>query len=105
MPTRVAVIGATGSIGAQALDVIRRFPEQFELAGAVAGSRARALEDALGPFPGAMAVLIAPDEPVPALTQVGIQAACELVGELPGASVAERAYTDDLLFAGLQDRT
>jgi len=79
MPTRVAVIGATGSIGAQALDVIRRFPEQFELAGAVAGSRARALEDALLPFPGAKAVLIAPDEPVPAPIQVGIQAACELV--------------------------
>jgi 1-deoxy-D-xylulose-5-phosphate reductoisomerase len=78
MPTRVAVIGATGSIGAQALDVIRRFPEQFELAGAVAGSRAEALEEALRPFPGTKAVLIAPEGPVPSTTLVGIEAACEL---------------------------
>jgi 1-deoxy-D-xylulose-5-phosphate reductoisomerase len=78
MPTRVAVIGATGSIGAQALDVIRRFPEQFELAGAVAGSRAEALEEALLPFPGTRAVLIAPTGPVPSTTLVGIEAACEL---------------------------
>jgi 1-deoxy-D-xylulose-5-phosphate reductoisomerase len=79
MPTRVAVIGATGSIGAQALDVIQRFPEQFELVAAVAGSRARALEEALLPFPGAKAVLIAPEGPVPSTTLVGIEAACELV--------------------------
>jgi 1-deoxy-D-xylulose-5-phosphate reductoisomerase len=78
MPTRVAVIGATGSIGAQALDVIRRFPELFELAGAVAGSRAEALEEALRPFPGTKAVLIAPEGPVPSTTLVGIEAACEL---------------------------
>jgi 1-deoxy-D-xylulose-5-phosphate reductoisomerase len=78
MPTRVAVIGATGSIGAQALDVIRRFPQEFELVGAVAGSRAEALEEALRPFPGTRAVLIAPAGPVPASTLVGIEAACEL---------------------------
>jgi len=35
MPARVALIGATGSIGIQALEVIGRFPDQFELAGAV----------------------------------------------------------------------
>jgi 1-deoxy-D-xylulose-5-phosphate reductoisomerase len=79
MPTRVAVIGATGSIGAQALDVIRRFPDQFELVGAVAGSRTAALEEALRPFPGTKAVLIAPDGAVPFKTLVGVGAACELV--------------------------
>jgi len=78
MPTRVAVIGATGSIGAQALDVIRRFPDQFELVAAVAGSRADALEEALRPFPGTRAVLIAPDREVPSTTFVGVEAACEL---------------------------
>jgi 1-deoxy-D-xylulose-5-phosphate reductoisomerase len=78
MPTRVAVIGATGSIGAQALDVIRRFPDQFELVGAVAGSRTAALEEALRPFPGTKAVLIAPDGAVPFKTLVGVEAACEL---------------------------
>lgn len=80
MPTRVAVIGATGSIGAQALDVIRRFPQQFELVGAVAGRRVAALEEALRPFPSAQAVLIDPDAAVRSGTSVGIDAACRLAG-------------------------
>jgi 1-deoxy-D-xylulose-5-phosphate reductoisomerase len=36
---RVAILGATGSIGTQALDVIDRFPERFEVFGLVAGRR------------------------------------------------------------------
>ncbi|MGH7704521.1 MAG: 1-deoxy-D-xylulose-5-phosphate reductoisomerase [Candidatus Dormibacteria bacterium] len=78
MPRRVAVIGATGSIGAQALDIISRFPEQFELAGAVAGSRVAALGQALKPFPRARAVLVEPDGPLPSGAEVGIEAACRL---------------------------
>jgi len=35
---RVVLLGATGSIGRQACDVIARFPDRFELIGAVAGS-------------------------------------------------------------------
>ena len=80
MPTRVAVIGATGSIGAQALEIIARYPQHFELAGAVAGRRAAALRKALTPFPAARAVLIEPDGPVPEGTAVGIEAACQLAG-------------------------
>jgi 1-deoxy-D-xylulose-5-phosphate reductoisomerase len=80
MPTRVAVIGATGSIGAQALEIIARYPQHFELAGAVAGRRGAALREALTPFPAARAVLIDPDGPVPEGTAVGIEAACQLAG-------------------------
>jgi 1-deoxy-D-xylulose-5-phosphate reductoisomerase len=36
---RVALLGATGSIGSQALDVIDRFPERFEVFGLLAGER------------------------------------------------------------------
>ena len=36
--TRAALMGATGSIGSQTLDVLRREPETFELV-AVAGGR------------------------------------------------------------------
>ncbi|MGA7173081.1 MAG: 1-deoxy-D-xylulose-5-phosphate reductoisomerase [Candidatus Dormiibacterota bacterium] len=78
MPTRVVVIGATGSIGAQALDIIGRFPEQFELIGAVAGRRVAALQEALLPFPAAQAVLIEPDGPVPEAFSTGIEAACQM---------------------------
>ena len=36
---RVAILGATGSIGSQALDVIDRFPDRFEVFGLLAGAR------------------------------------------------------------------
>jgi 1-deoxy-D-xylulose-5-phosphate reductoisomerase len=38
-PVRVALLGATGSIGTQALDVIDRYPEQFEVLGLTSGRR------------------------------------------------------------------
>jgi 1-deoxy-D-xylulose-5-phosphate reductoisomerase len=38
-PLRVAILGATGSIGQQALDVIDRFPERFEVFGLLSGRR------------------------------------------------------------------
>lgn len=40
---RVLVLGSTGSIGLQALDVIRAHPERFELVGLAAGHQAEAL--------------------------------------------------------------
>ena len=39
-PQRVAILGATGSIGQQALDVIDRYPDRFEVFGLVSGRRA-----------------------------------------------------------------
>jgi 1-deoxy-D-xylulose-5-phosphate reductoisomerase len=39
-PLRVAILGATGSIGRQALDVIDRYPDRFEAFGLVSGRRA-----------------------------------------------------------------
>ncbi|MHB8718075.1 MAG: 1-deoxy-D-xylulose-5-phosphate reductoisomerase [Candidatus Dormibacteria bacterium] len=41
--TRVVLLGATGSIGTQACDVIARFSDRFELVGATAGRDAAAL--------------------------------------------------------------
>src|ERR1700743_638711 len=37
MKLRAAILGSTGSIGTQALDVIARFPERFEVVGLCAG--------------------------------------------------------------------
>jgi 1-deoxy-D-xylulose-5-phosphate reductoisomerase len=33
---RIAVLGATGSVGRQALDVVARFPDRFEVVGLAA---------------------------------------------------------------------
>jgi 1-deoxy-D-xylulose-5-phosphate reductoisomerase len=38
-PVRVAILGATGSIGRQALDVIDRYPDRFEVFGLLSGRR------------------------------------------------------------------
>ncbi|HUY61523.1 MAG TPA: 1-deoxy-D-xylulose-5-phosphate reductoisomerase [Candidatus Dormibacteraeota bacterium] len=79
MSTRIVCLGATGSIGAQTLDVIARFPQHFTLVGAVAGHRTEALLAALRPVPEARAVVIDPNGPVPPAVATGTAAACELV--------------------------
>jgi 1-deoxy-D-xylulose-5-phosphate reductoisomerase len=43
MRRRLTILGSTGSIGRQALDVVGRFPERFEIVGLSAGNDARAL--------------------------------------------------------------
>lgn len=42
---RVVVLGSTGSIGTQALDLIRRFPEDFQVVGLAAGHWSQALAE------------------------------------------------------------
>ncbi|MCX6334734.1 MAG: 1-deoxy-D-xylulose-5-phosphate reductoisomerase [Bacteroidia bacterium] len=43
MPVRIAVLGSTGSIGTQALDVISRFPDEFRVDLLAAGNNAELL--------------------------------------------------------------
>jgi 1-deoxy-D-xylulose-5-phosphate reductoisomerase len=43
MKRRLTILGSTGSIGRQALDVVRRYPERFEIVGLSAGRDAEAL--------------------------------------------------------------
>ncbi|HEX6711002.1 MAG TPA: 1-deoxy-D-xylulose-5-phosphate reductoisomerase [Rubrobacter sp.] len=43
MTRRVTILGSTGSIGQQALDVVRRYPERFEVVGLSAGTDVDAL--------------------------------------------------------------
>jgi 1-deoxy-D-xylulose-5-phosphate reductoisomerase len=77
---RVVLLGATGSIGRQACDVIARFPERFELVGAVAGRDAAALEAIATRFGVARTALVHGD-PGPGLPpgcRIGMDAACEI---------------------------
>lgn len=50
MPTGVVVLGSTGSIGTQALDVIRQFPERFRVIGLAAGRNAARLAEQVREF-------------------------------------------------------
>jgi 1-deoxy-D-xylulose-5-phosphate reductoisomerase len=53
---RVAILGSTGSIGRQALDVIARHPERFEVVGLAAGKNVELLAQQVAQFgPGVVA--------------------------------------------------
>ena len=47
---RVAILGSTGSIGRQALDVIARHPERFEVVGLAAGRNVELLNEQIAQF-------------------------------------------------------
>ena len=48
--TRVAILGSTGSIGRQTLDVIRAHPDRFEVVGLAAGQNVDLLSEQIGEF-------------------------------------------------------
>ena len=47
---RVAILGSTGSIGRQALDVIARHPQRFEVVGLAAGRNVELLAEQVARF-------------------------------------------------------
>ena len=49
-PTRVAVLGSTGSVGEQALDVVRSMPDRFRVAALAAGLNTARLRAQLDEF-------------------------------------------------------
>ena len=77
---RVVLLGATGSIGRQACDVIGRFPERFELVGAVARRDAAALGEVSARFGVERTALVdpAPGAALPPGCATGLDAACEI---------------------------
>lgn len=79
-PRRVVLLGATGSIGRQACEVIARFPDRFQLVGAVAGRDVFGLADVVQRFPGTRAAIVAPASgtAVPDGWGVGVDAACDV---------------------------
>ena len=54
---RVAVLGSTGSIGTQTLDVLAAHPDAFEVVALAAGANRALLSDQAAGFPGATTVL------------------------------------------------
>src|SRR5918996_5018200 len=50
MKKRLAILGSTGSIGVNALDIIQRHPEQFAVVGLAAGSNIDLLEQQMRLF-------------------------------------------------------
>jgi len=57
---RISILGSTGSIGRSALDVVRHYPDRFEIVALAAGSNAKALNAQIDEFAPAHAGLADP---------------------------------------------
>ena len=47
---RIVVLGSTGSIGCQTLDIVRAFPDKFEVVGLAAGNNIELLKEQVKEF-------------------------------------------------------
>ena len=81
---RVVILGSTGSIGTQALDVIRRNPDRFDVVGlAASGSRMELLSEQVAEFrPSVVAI------------SSGSSSDLAVDGPMPGVIVGPRALVD-----------
>lgn len=75
---RVVLLGATGSVGTSACDIIGRYPDSFELVGAVAGRDAAGLTAVVERFGVQHSALVQPPQgaTLPSGCGVGMNAAC-----------------------------
>ncbi len=92
---RVAILGSTGSIGTQALDVVARFPERFEVVGLAAGRNRALLEQQATTFQPRVATTAAdgPD----GLMQVAIASGADVV-----LAATDGAVAFDAVFAAVE---
>src|SRR2546426_9363258 len=83
-PRRLALLGATGSIGRQVCDLVERHPDRFALHAVIAGTDAAALEAVAPRPPGAHALLANPRGAHPRRAAPGIREAGREPGVPPG---------------------
>ncbi|WP_242355382.1 MULTISPECIES: 1-deoxy-D-xylulose-5-phosphate reductoisomerase [unclassified Anaeromyxobacter] len=95
---RVAILGSTGSIGVQALDVVGRFPDRFQVVGLAAGRNAARLAEQVRRFrPRLVSVAdAAAAREVRELAPPGTEV---LVGEAGAVAVASHPDVDFVLAA------
>jgi len=93
--TGVALIGSTGSIGSQTLDVLSQFPDRFDLIAIAAGSNLELLADQIDRFSPLVAVHNEPSASMPRL-RPGTRYAC---GEAALIEVATRPDVDVVVIA------
>jgi 1-deoxy-D-xylulose-5-phosphate reductoisomerase len=74
---RIAILGSTGSIGTQALDVIRKHRDQFEVVALVAGRNAELLAQQVDEFAPALPVLADAEPPTGSYFSTGGDAVLE----------------------------
>jgi 1-deoxy-D-xylulose-5-phosphate reductoisomerase len=94
MRRRLTILGSTGSIGRQALDVVRAHPDKFEVVGLSAGGDARLLERQASEFDPDFVALESNDVRPPELSRVEL-----LTG--PGSAVSLARVPADVVLNGI----
>src|SRR5438270_9412166 len=74
---RISILGSTGSIGTQALDVVRKHRNEFEVVALVAGRNAELLAEQVDEFAPALAVLADAVPPAGSYFSTGAEAVVE----------------------------
>jgi 1-deoxy-D-xylulose-5-phosphate reductoisomerase len=65
---KIVILGSTGSIGCQTLDIVRAFPDQFEVVGLAAGNNQALLCDQIQEFQPRHICCIDPPRSLPSNT-------------------------------------
>ncbi len=95
---RVAILGSTGSIGTQALDVIARFPDRFEVVGLAAGRNVELLREQAERF--ACAIATSAQEDPRSLHRVAVESNPDVV-----LAATDGAVAFDAVFAAVERGT
>jgi 1-deoxy-D-xylulose-5-phosphate reductoisomerase len=95
----IALLGSTGSIGMSALDLVRQFPDRFQVHGMVAGRNLKRLAAQIKEF-SPVCVAIKHEEDIPKLRELlGTHPVEILAGQTGAAAVATATEVDVVLAA------
>ncbi len=96
---RLAILGSTGSIGLQALDVVSRFPDRFEVVALAAGRNALRLAEQVRRFRPRIAAVA--DESAARELRAGVPAGTEVLAGDPGVVAAASHPGVDFVVAAI----
>ncbi|MCA9478765.1 MAG: 1-deoxy-D-xylulose-5-phosphate reductoisomerase, partial [Nitrospira sp.] len=95
----IVILGSTGSIGASTLDVVSKFPEDFQVLGLAAGSKASILAEQIKNFRPAVVALSSRDAAKELRTLIGPSSVEILEGEEGLCAVASLTQSDLVISA------
>jgi 1-deoxy-D-xylulose-5-phosphate reductoisomerase len=95
---RVAILGSTGSIGVQALDIVARFPDRFEVIGLAAGKNAARLVEQIVRFHPRI-VSVADEGAARAVREAAPRGTVVVAGDAGAVAVASHPDVDFVLAA------
>lgn len=96
-PKRIALLGSTGSIGRQTLDVVRRFPDHFQVVVLAARSNVELLTQQVQEFKPSLVTCLAETPEIEALARVALPGV--IIGEQGLLEVATYADVDIVVAA------